>query len=328
MLAFVPQNGVIGKFAAHVEPGRTRKVGDGQLGARREARRLASAPRGEPASPEGYGSLLHLRQCLLRLPRPRPGQVRDAPAGSRGSVGHSGCRELRLLSADALPGQGRPGKGGLLGLLPRRPGPRRAHKLTAGIVGFLEQARAVDPTIGAKQLACLTRERFGLVVHPRSVERALARQSSPTSPTDDGPRHHPGDSHPSNLGGGPEPRCVDEPRVERLCQLYEELRTRAVGRDEPGTRPLGQELFLRQGMSAWLLGIAKCSETSSIAPSARSIGESGDEVADEAEGVSGVELLGEVVPIKATSDGEMAVVLANMALAGRSDRTDRRGGRA
>jgi hypothetical protein len=81
-------------------------------------------------------------------------------------------------------------------------------------------------------------------------------------------------------------------------------------------------------MSAWLLGIAKCSETSSIAPSARSIGESGDEVADEAEGVSGVELLGEVVPIKATSDGEMAVVLANMALAGRSDRTDRRGGRA
>jgi transposase len=64
---------------------------------------------------------------------------------------------------------------GLSGLLPKKPGPRRAHKLSADVVEFLEQLRCDDPSLRPAQLAERVIERFGLKVHPRSIERALAR---------------------------------------------------------------------------------------------------------------------------------------------------------
>lgn len=68
---------------------------------------------------------------------------------------------------------------GLPGLLPQRPGPRRAHKLSPDVVAVLEQAVLREPGLRAPQLARLVQQRFGLVVHPRSIERALARQKKP-----------------------------------------------------------------------------------------------------------------------------------------------------
>jgi hypothetical protein len=65
---------------------------------------------------------------------------------------------------------------GLPGLLPARPGPRGGHKLTPAVVAFLAEQRARDPTLGVAQLATLMQERFGVVVHRRSIERALARR--------------------------------------------------------------------------------------------------------------------------------------------------------
>jgi transposase len=65
---------------------------------------------------------------------------------------------------------------GLPGLLPRRPGPRRAHKLSEAVVSRLIEARVGDPSLGSSDLVQLVRSEFGLVVHPRSVERALARR--------------------------------------------------------------------------------------------------------------------------------------------------------
>jgi len=67
-------------------------------------------------------------------------------------------------------------RGGLPALVRRPPGPKRAHKLTAEVVAFLEQALARDAALRAAQLAELLREQFSLVVHPRSIERALARR--------------------------------------------------------------------------------------------------------------------------------------------------------
>lgn len=64
---------------------------------------------------------------------------------------------------------------GLPGLLPARPGPRRAHKLTEEIVAFLRAARDEDPSLRAPELAERVSEAFGVRVHPRSIERALAR---------------------------------------------------------------------------------------------------------------------------------------------------------
>ncbi len=66
---------------------------------------------------------------------------------------------------------------GLPGLLPARPGPRGAHKLTPEVVAFLEQALAGEPTLRPSQLAALVRDHFGRVVHPRSIERALGRHA-------------------------------------------------------------------------------------------------------------------------------------------------------
>lgn len=70
---------------------------------------------------------------------------------------------------------------GLPGLVPTRPGPRRAHKLSEEIVTFLRAAREEDPSVRAPELARRVEDAFGVRVHPRSVERALARDSRPKS---------------------------------------------------------------------------------------------------------------------------------------------------
>jgi transposase len=67
-------------------------------------------------------------------------------------------------------------RGGLAALRPRRPGPRRAHKLSEEVVDFLESALADTPQLGVGELTLAVHERFGLSVHPRSVKRALLRR--------------------------------------------------------------------------------------------------------------------------------------------------------
>ena len=65
---------------------------------------------------------------------------------------------------------------GLAGLLPQKRGPHGGHKLTAEIVTFLQQARMQEASVRPVDLAQHVADRFGLRVHPRSIERALARQ--------------------------------------------------------------------------------------------------------------------------------------------------------
>ena len=65
---------------------------------------------------------------------------------------------------------------GIPGLLPKRPGPRRAHKLTQAVVERLAAAAAAQPSLSSSDLADLAQSEFALRVHPRSVERALARR--------------------------------------------------------------------------------------------------------------------------------------------------------
>lgn len=64
---------------------------------------------------------------------------------------------------------------GLPGLLPLRPGPRRAHKLSGEVLADLRSALAEDPSLPTAALVKRVSDRFGIRVHPRSVERALAR---------------------------------------------------------------------------------------------------------------------------------------------------------
>ena len=65
---------------------------------------------------------------------------------------------------------------GLPGLVPQRPGPKRAHKLSEEVVDRLEHSLKTDPSLNSAQLAQHLEEELGLRVHRRSVERALSRR--------------------------------------------------------------------------------------------------------------------------------------------------------
>jgi len=65
--------------------------------------------------------------------------------------------------------------GGLVGLIPKRPGPHHAHKLSVEILDFLRQQQLFNEQLRSPQLSQLVLEKFGLSVHPRSIERALQR---------------------------------------------------------------------------------------------------------------------------------------------------------
>jgi transposase len=65
---------------------------------------------------------------------------------------------------------------GLDGLVPARPGPRGGHKLTGQILEWAEARLAADPALKPAALAGPIEGEFGVRVHPRSIERALARR--------------------------------------------------------------------------------------------------------------------------------------------------------
>ncbi len=67
-------------------------------------------------------------------------------------------------------------QGGLAGLIRNKPGPHGAHKLTPAVMQFVAEARTADPSVRAVDLAAWVRERFGVRVHPRSIERQLLRK--------------------------------------------------------------------------------------------------------------------------------------------------------
>jgi len=67
-------------------------------------------------------------------------------------------------------------RSGLEGLVPARPGPRGAHKLTEEILAWAEEQLAAGPALRPAQLPDRIADAFGVRVHPRSVEKALARR--------------------------------------------------------------------------------------------------------------------------------------------------------
>jgi transposase len=69
---------------------------------------------------------------------------------------------------------------GLAGLMPQRPGPRRAHKLSDEVMGFVERLLEEDPARKTSDLLLAIKERFGIEVHRRSVERAKRRRVKKT----------------------------------------------------------------------------------------------------------------------------------------------------
>jgi transposase len=67
-------------------------------------------------------------------------------------------------------------RAGLSGLLPKSRGPKGAHKLTPEVMRFIEAQQIEEEPPGARALARLIETELGVSVHPRSIERALARK--------------------------------------------------------------------------------------------------------------------------------------------------------
>lgn len=65
---------------------------------------------------------------------------------------------------------------GMPGLVPKKRGPHGGHKLTAEVIGFLQERLAEQPDLPSASLARLLEDELGVIVHPRSIERALERR--------------------------------------------------------------------------------------------------------------------------------------------------------
>ena len=62
---------------------------------------------------------------------------------------------------------------GLSGLLPKKRGPQRRHKLTDEIVDYLNDTIRKEGRLKASLLVERVQKRFGVKLHPRSIERGL-----------------------------------------------------------------------------------------------------------------------------------------------------------
>ncbi|MCX4530241.1 MULTISPECIES: helix-turn-helix domain-containing protein [unclassified Streptomyces] len=80
------------------------------------------------------------------------------------------CRQSFYAIAAALDA------GGPAALAPGKPGPKGPSKLTGPVMEHLEALLETNPGLKAPALAVVVAESFGITVHPRSVERALARR--------------------------------------------------------------------------------------------------------------------------------------------------------
>ncbi|MGH2369144.1 MAG: helix-turn-helix domain containing protein [Chloroflexota bacterium] len=150
---------------------RTRRTGDGKLAALRLHHALN--PRAQAVSDPAFTAgnpffdardLVQVKYEMLRRARQEEQPVSRA-AAAFGFSRPSFYMAQAVFEAAGLPG-----------LLPQRPGPRRAHKLSEAVVDFLEQQLTEDATLRVAQLVRRLHERFSLEVHPRSVERALERR--------------------------------------------------------------------------------------------------------------------------------------------------------
>lgn len=67
-------------------------------------------------------------------------------------------------------------KSGVFGFVREKSGPKTAHKLTPDIMKFINGRLKDGEPLRARELAKLIKKQFNKVIHPRSIERAIARR--------------------------------------------------------------------------------------------------------------------------------------------------------
>jgi transposase len=69
---------------------------------------------------------------------------------------------------------------GVEGLLPRKRGPKKPRKLTPEVSDYMRKELSHDPDLKPGALARSVRERFGIILHPRTIEKALGKKGRQT----------------------------------------------------------------------------------------------------------------------------------------------------
>jgi transposase len=67
-------------------------------------------------------------------------------------------------------------KNGINGLIRKRPGPTKAHKLKDEIMEFIDSDIKEGEPLRSRTLAPKIEKQFGTKIHPRSIERAMERK--------------------------------------------------------------------------------------------------------------------------------------------------------
>ena len=124
----------------------------------------ACATPGLPATTSSTPATYSSRYEMVRLVR--IDRLTLAKAAERFGVSLPTCfRMVRAFARQGLPG-----------LLPERRGPRGPHKITPDILQFVDEHRVRHGRTGAAQLVPMIEQRFGVKLHPRGLEKALARR--------------------------------------------------------------------------------------------------------------------------------------------------------
>jgi transposase len=69
---------------------------------------------------------------------------------------------------------------GVEGLLPQKRGPKKPRKLTPEVCRYLEELVGSAPDLKATVLVQRVRRRFGILLHPRTVEKAVRKKGRQT----------------------------------------------------------------------------------------------------------------------------------------------------
>lgn len=72
---------------------------------------------------------------------------------------------------------------GILGLLPKKKGPKRATKITDTVIAFIKECLNKEPETKAAQLKILIKTEFGIDVHKRTIERIYKDKKKLTGET-------------------------------------------------------------------------------------------------------------------------------------------------
>jgi transposase len=68
---------------------------------------------------------------------------------------------------------------GLSGLLPKHRGPKEGHKLSSEVIEYVRTLRTAEPELTTVACVQAIQGKFGITVHRRSLERALASKKKP-----------------------------------------------------------------------------------------------------------------------------------------------------